>query len=266
MNRLFFLLIFLGVASALLGQTQDDKLPQIVELKDGSRLLGTILEDNDYAVTIAILTGDTLEIGYKYISAVGPVGDSRVLRRGAAGATTLPDKAFIDDELIKIISSGFTFGEGATGGYILSFHLIKMLNDRIGIGGGLSFNTHQRFIGFNRLDMSHLPVHLSSRYILTESKSLKPYVHLDLGYGFGISTDRFDFNSQYSFNSGAYGQVQLGTTIANRKNYNMQLSLNLVYQKTSGIINGFDFNFDTPFESVFDLTLVRPGFTIGVVF
>ena len=250
----------------LFGQSQEEKPPQIVELKDGSRLLGTILEDNDYAVTIAILTGDTLEIGYKYISSVGPIDDSRVVRRGAAAKPIIPPKTFIDKDLIKVISVGFTFGDGGSGGLLASFDVIKMLNDRIGVGGGVAFNTHQRFVGFNRIDMSHLPVHVSSRYVFKESKTIKPFVQLDLGYGFGIATERFDFDATYNFNSGVYGQFQLGTTIANRQNYNMQLSLNLLYQRTGGTINGFDFNFGNRFESDFDLDLIRPGFTLAVVF
>jgi len=264
--RLFVILLFAATTSALLGQTQEDQPPQIVELKDGSRLLGTVIEDNDYAITITILTGDTLEIGYKYISKVGPIDDYRVVRRGAVDKPKIPSKTFIDKDLLKVLSVGFSFGDGGDGGLIASFDVIKMLNDRLGFGGGLSFVTHQRFIGFTRVDMSYLPLHATSRYILAESKSMKPFVQLDLGYGIGIETDRFDFNSEYNFNSGLYGQFQLGATIANRQDYNIQLSLNLVYQKTSGTIRGFDFNFNDQFESNFDLTLIRPGFTVAVVF
>lgn len=265
--KTFLVLLFSATTIALLGQSQENPPPQIVELKDGSRLLGTILEDNDYAVTITILTGDTLEIGYKYISAVGPVDDSRVVRRNtAATKPIIPPKTFVDKDLIKVISVGFTFGDGGSGGFLASFDVIKMLNDRLGVGGGISYNTHQRFIGFERIDMSILPLHASSRYVFKESKTLKPFLQLDLGYGVGLDTERFGFSSEYDFNGGVYGQLQFGTTLANRQNYNIQLSLNLLYQTVSGNIRGFDFNFGDPFESNFDLDLIRPGFTIAVVF
>ena len=130
--KTFLVLLFSATTMALLGQSQENPPPQIVELKDGSRLLGTILEDNDYAVTITILTGDTLEIGYKYISAVGPVDDSRVVRRNTATKPIIPPKTFVDKDLIKVISVGFTFGDGGSGGLLASFDVIKMLNDRLG--------------------------------------------------------------------------------------------------------------------------------------
>ena len=286
-TAILFLLLSIA-ASSLFGQSRQDSPPQIVELKDGSRLLGTILEDNDYAVTIAIITGDTLEIGYKYISAVGPIDDSRVVRRGENGGivqrgdnnsviergdTTKPGlyvKDFVDSDMLKVISAGISFGDESGGGFIGSFHLIKKLNPKLGVGGGLSFNTYTRFIlndvSTTLLDMSFLPVYVSSRYVIGESITFKPFLQLDLGYGFGIATDRFDFNSDFSFNGGAYGQLHLGTTIANYRNYNMQLSLNLLYQGTSGNISGFDFNFNNQFQSSFDLNLIRPGFTLGIVF
>jgi len=264
--KTFLFLLFSATTLTLLGQSQQDQTPRIVELKDGSRLLGTIIEDNDYAVTIAILTGDTLEIGYKYISAVGPLDDSRVARRGAVTKPIIPPKTFIDKDLIKVISVGFTFGDEGSGGFLASFDVIKMLNDRFGVGGGFSYTTHRRFIGFERIDLSILPLHASLRYVFKESKTLKPFVQLDLGYGIGIDTERFDFNSEYDFNGGIYSQLHFGTTLANRQNYNMQLSLNLLYQNTSGNIRGFDFNLREPFESNFDLDLIRPGFTIAVVF
>lgn len=267
--------------SALLGQTQEDIPPQIVELKDGGRLLGSILEDNEYAVTIVILTGDTLEIGYKYISAVGPLDDSRVrrvvgnrrsvARGGDTAKSELYDKEFVSNDIIKIISVGITSGEGGAGAGLLgSLDLIKMLNAKLGIGGGLAFNRHQRFIindvTFNRIDLRFLPVYVSSRYVIAESMTFKPFAQLDVGYGFGIATDRFGFDSEYNFNGGPYGQLHVGTTIANRRKYNMQLSLNLLYQRTSGNITGFDFNFGNPFESDFNLSIIRPGFTVGIVF
>ena len=109
-------------------------------------------------------------------------------------------------------------------------------------------------------------MYVSSRYVIGESRTFRPFAQLDLGYGFGIATRRFDFDSVYNFNGRVYCQLHLGTTISNYRNYNLQLSLNLLYQGTSGNISGFDFNFDNAFESDFDLNFIRPGVTLGIVF
>ena len=261
-------LLFSLVVSFCFGQVQEDKPPQIIELKDGGRLLGTVIEDTDYAVTITILTGDTLIIGYKYISAVGSVDDYRVRPVGAKTVKKQQKpKSFIEKDLIKSLSIGASFqGEGGSGGFIGAADVIKMTNSRLGVGGGVSYTTHQKFFGFNSVNMSHLPVYVSSRYVFSGAKTLKPFVQLDLGYGLGINTSRFDFNGDYRFEGGAYSRIQFGTSIANRLSYNMTLSFSLLYQKTGGNIRGIDFVFGDPFESVFDLTIIRPGLSFGMAF
>jgi len=40
---------------------------KVVHLKDGTILKGEIIEDTDYKIKLVIGTGDTLDVGYKFI-------------------------------------------------------------------------------------------------------------------------------------------------------------------------------------------------------
>lgn len=264
--RILFLLSLL--ASTVLGlkaQEDTEARPQIVELKDGSRLLGTIISDTDYAVQLVILTGDTLEIGYKYISSVGDTEDLRIRR--VSSKRVRPPKKHISKSLVTELSIGGSLqGDDGAAGLIVNASITKMLNDKVGVGVGAGYMTYSKFVSFYPISSGFVPIYVSSKYVLSETNDIKPFVQLAAGYGVGINKQRFEFQSQYFTENGLFGQMQVGTSISNRGNYNLTVALNLNVQSTKGNLSGLDWNSNLPFSSSFELVMIRPGFSIGLMF
>ena len=257
--------LFLNALSDILSQEDSKPLPQIVELKDGSKLLGTLISDTDYAIQMVILTGDTIEIGYKYISSVGAKKDSRI-QRVLPRKIKLPIKHVSKTFITNISIGGSSQGNDEDAGLIVNTSLMKMLNDKVGIGIGTGYMTYNKPVSFYDINTGFVPIYATTRYVLPQNTDSKPFVQLAAGYAIGINRQRFDFQSEYITENGLFGQAQLGITIANRRSYNLSIALSLNIQKTKGVLSGLDWNTNQPFSSSFDLVMVRPGLSIGVLF
>ena len=92
------------------------------------------------------------------------------------------------------------------------------------------------------------------------------FVQCSIGHGFGVKTNRPRFQYEYGFSNGVYGQLQFGTTFSSRAKYNILVAINLDTQKLRGELSGLDWNTNLPFVSDFDLSLIRPGISVGFIF
>ena len=264
-RALLTFIVLIGAWLSLNAQVNESIRPQIIELKDGSRLLGTVISNRDYSVSLVLLTGDTLDIGYKYIESVGDTDDSRV-RRVSSKKVRFP-KRHISKSIINSLSIGGTVqGDEGAAGLNINTQVMKMLNDKFGLGIGSGYMTYNKVVSFYPINSSYVPIYGAAKYIVSETNDTKPYIQLAAGYGIGINKQRFEFQSEYSTENGLFGQVQLGTSISVRGKYNLVVSLKLNVQSTKGNLSGLDWNANLPFSSSFDLVMIRPGFSMGIMF
>ncbi len=146
-RALLTLIVLIGAWLNLNAQVSEFIRQQIIEHKDGSRLLGTVISNTDYSVSLVLLTGDTLDIGFKYIESVGDTDDSRVYRVSFK-KVRLPKKHISKNIINSLSIGGSVQGDEGAAGLNINTQVMKMLNDKFGLGIGSGYMTYNKVISF----------------------------------------------------------------------------------------------------------------------
>jgi hypothetical protein len=231
-------------------------------LKDGSILIGQLISDDDYAVEIVLISGDTVKIGYKHIESIG----QQVVKTKSHNRRTKFEKehnysgTFVHAEL-----GGIWSGQEDNGGAQLYLSVGQRLSRNWNLGGGIGYVLLPKTFRFIWLEPTFVPIYGYSRYYFSD-KVFRLYTSGKLGYG--ISTNHhpsFQFNTSNDYGGGLFGQLGIGLHIANRKKIKAMIELNGTFQHTSGHYEALDFN-GLPVSSDYNIHFLRPGLTVGIEF
>lgn len=263
---LFVLFWFLGIALDLKGQADSIKVDKTVYLKDGSVLKGEIIEDNDFAVTLVIFSGDTLVIGYKHINSVGAdllETNQRYIRKPRKPQFHKTEGLFVT------ISSGIILSQDEPTAQ-LSVIGGKRINENLLLGAGVGVFDYTKVLSNYYMYNSYAALTGYGRYYFNTDKT-KYYTALRLGYGLSLDLgEEFPNDQNNHYDGGVTGQVSLGVHFASRRKWRFLVEANLGYQKTSGRINTFDWNqpnwTNFPITIEYDITFIRPGISVGIEF
>ncbi len=234
--------------------------PRIVELKDGSRLLGRVISETEYAIELVIATGDTLDISYKYISQVGTNNDIRIRKI----KKKLPN-VHLEKLTIYKISLGPTFSDDGETGFIASAEAYRRVSSRLLIGGGVGYSKLVLPVNGYFLSMNYVPLYAVFQLNLSNAK-IRPYIQSNVGYGIGLENSSFLFQASNTYESGLFGQLSIGVDIANSKSYKANVAFTTLIQRTNGLLEGLDWNTNLPFTSNYESTIIRPGIIVGISF
>lgn len=262
-------LLFLALISSILcstayGQVEiaEPSAKTRVYLKDGSILVGQLLSDDDYAVEMILISGDTVRIGYKYIESVGSREAAPITkyRNPKIGKEHNYGGTFIYAE----IGGSWSDNEDNGGG---QFFLTagQRISRKLNLGGGIGYVILPKTFRFIWLEPTFVPLYGYSRYYFNE-KVFRIYSSAKLGYGISTNRDPFlQFNTVNNYGGGLFGQIGVGVHIANRKKIKALIELNGTYQHTSGHYEALDFN-GLPVSSDYNIHFLRPGLTVGIEF
>ena len=183
----------------------DPQLIDVVWLKDGSRLSGSILTwEYDRGLELKLASGTIMTIPKKDISHV-----FQQVQRGTEDSLKPLHKvriekpyAFKEHGLYHTVS--LSFHTSAYGGTGLQYSIGHRFNNRLGVGAGIGYETNDVNTGRN-----FIPVFAEFRGFLKQTKST-PYYGFKMGYGFAVqNNDEFNFSPEEG-KGGIYVNPEIG--------------------------------------------------------
>ncbi len=253
--RYFSVLIALLLGHLVNGQ--EDKKEEVY-LKDGSVLVGHILEDTDYAIKILLGSGDTLDIGYKYVESIG------VKERRKSSFIELAPRFHKEQGILFQLSLNSIYSDVETGSEV-ALNVAKRFGPRINVGGGVAYTTWANYVNWIYVRSNYIPVYAYGRYYFND-KLVRLFTSAKLGYGLALNNNNFFFQGTHDLNGGMFSQASLGIHIANRRKVRVLIALTGNYQRATGRLEGIDWNTNLPFVSDYRAHYIRPGLSIGVEF
>lgn len=229
----FIFLISLLVCAPSFGQVEEQKVVDIVWLKDGSKLTGTIMKwELERGMEFKLLTGAEIMIPKKDIHKV-----MQDIDQGDSSGDGQPKHSFVravrpyafKEKGWYQNSSGFvniSFYSGAGIHHAMGYRF----NRKLGIGMGLGIESNDFSTTRNIV-----PVYAEARGFLLPKK-ITPYYALKLGYGFALK-DESRFVTDAS--GGLYVSPEIGVRFGGEISYYLGLEYKL--QNASFTSDGFDF-------------------------
>lgn len=226
-SYLSYSVVFLLLSITCFGQ-EEEKTTRKLELKDGSVLVGEVIEDNDFHVKIVIETGDTLTVGYKNIG-----------RQGKSRSQKKAERTYPDNNYFFNIGLYGQLGESSSSE--VAAHVGKRMNSRLNLGLNFTYLERSDFITNLFVRQNLLNIGAYTRYYLTDKKP-KIFVDGTLGYGFDLSQNNGDFFpiSEGEQKGGIMGRATVGIHLASRKKLTWLINFGVEINKVSGDVSGFD--------------------------
>ena len=210
LHKTLLIVLFLAplVTFGQVDSTEGKQVYDVVILKDGSRLTGTILKwELSRGMEFKLVTGTTMIISRSEIDKVHQAvdGDTAFTPPAVTSSTyhrgprePLP-YAFKEKGLYHTFSCFFNISD--PGGVGLSYSIGHRLNRMLGLGGGFGIETNDFF---NNRDQ--IPLFVEARGFLKAEK-ITPYYAMKLGYAFPMTSD---FTNNISAKGGIYVSPELG--------------------------------------------------------
>ena len=156
--------------------SKDFEVNTSLSLKDGSQLLGQLIEEDKRSVTLMLSTGDTLDIGFGYIKKYRTANERmRLFKKGKFQYKSGDYFNF------SIAGTSSPWHGGASHTHVA---LARRFTEQSSLGFGLGLDTYSAGIAWE--SYSFLAAYLYGRRYLNRNrdKRTKPYVATRLGYGF----------------------------------------------------------------------------------
>lgn len=226
----------------------------VVNLADGSILVGKIIEDTDYLVRIIIETGDTLTIGYKKI-----VQSQNKNRREKFKV----ERTFIEGGYFAYLAiRSYLQSRSSTEVAVV---LGKRISNQWNLGIALNYHEKEDFIEFSFINPGILNLGLYGRYNVYNGYP-KIFIDGEAGYGFVVSGSGRSFDLfERNINGGAQGSLSAGVHFAGRKSVRWLVNAGVKYNDTNGNLHSFDqFNGEVFID--YTKKYLSPYFGVGIEF
>ncbi len=217
-----FGVILSGTFNCCYAQKMNQETEDVIYLKDGSILRGTLLEEGrDDQLKIELMGGSVFVIHPSEIDSV-TLEPAKFIRKSFKENKKLLPITFREKGIYHIFDLGFGFGEGRYGegfnanlSYILEYHVNQYLNTGIGIGIDSYY------------DGSLFPLFLDVRGDVVQKK-ISPYYQASVGWAFlgaGIWPTQV-------FDGGLHYQLGLGIKINTRRKHEWYIGMEFKSQNT----------------------------------
>ena len=223
-----------------------------VELKDGSLLKGTIIEDTDYHIKLVIETGDTLTIGYKNIAGI----NQNRMRSNRPKATHDYDGLFVGVGFNQYIHNDAPFGFSLTVG--------KRLSKKTSVGVEARWRRHDEFVGaiYVTPDYGYLGAYMR-QYLL--EKRQRFFADATLGYTIGTNSGTECCTIRSDYKGGVQAALGGGVQFATTSPLSLIVKGGVTYSHTSGEIASIDIP-DQTFISTYSKKYLIPYVGVGIEF
>lgn len=230
MKTIFVLFFSLLISQSIIAQTAS--APQIVLLKDGSLLKGTVLEENESGtLKIVLKSGDEIELPYALVESIKKNKNQEIVFSNGSKAMT---KGFY--QLVQFgMLPGYSNEEqdqllwGLTGKYAMGYRFHHLL----AVGAGVGVDYYNQFM---------LPVFVDVRGFLFK-KAVSPYYSLNVGYGSPLQ-----FRENWiTKKGGAMVNPAIGLRVARAKHV---FNMNVGYQVQQMIASSSDWGGGTTTDKI----------------
>lgn len=231
---IFVCICALMTSRSLTAQTDDNKVVDVVWLKDGSKLTGTILKwELERGMEFRLLTGAEIIIPKKDIHRVMQdvhMANENGLLNTEYNSVRAPKPYAFKETGWYQNTSGF-FNLSFNGGAGIHHAMGYRFNRMLGVGIGLGVETHD----FSTI-RNIVPIYTEARGFLLKQK-ISPYYAIKIGYGFALKDESrgttkasggFHFSPEFGVRFGA-GDVSY------------YLGIEYKIQNATYTTNGFDF-------------------------
>lgn len=252
-----FLTAFIFFSVSIGVHSQDSNKKTKVHLKDGSILIGEIIEDTDRYVKIVTATLDTIEIGYKQILSVGDVPK--------------PQKKYKEKPTFIPKVSGFfanaSFGstdqdKGENGDFRATVILGKRINERFNLGFefGIQEQVFSSVIAYAKSRFLILGV--NGKHFFSEQQH-RWFADGSLGYGIALERQHL-FEQIHIYKGGINSQLSFGRQWSVSNTIGLFFKAGVGYQHATGdIFQIWDIN---PVEITYRKEYLYPLILIGLEF
>lgn len=251
---LFCLILLLAFSEGVLSQGADKQTK--VHLKDGSILIGEIVEDTDYYIKLATTSFDTIEIGYKFILGFDDDIKYQKIRNVKTPIVIKEDGLFLTASLGLIEQRGGDFD-----GVRASVTAGKRMTKRLNLGLEIGRQNHVFISNVAYGESSFFTVGLYGKYFLS-TKPNRWFIDASVGYGLPLTEDDF-FEFSHSYNGGTNAQFNAGRQWSLNNKFSLFFSGGLGYQHVTGDIFT---NWNGPVSTSYRKEFLYPTFSIGVEF
>ena len=248
----FLIIIIISTSGSILSQGTE-KISK-VHLKDGSTLVGVIIENNDFLVRLATQSMDTLELGHKLIAGIGEKVNIRKFK-------ALPIKIKDTGIFIAATLGLFEEGRGNFEGFRASLTIGKRLNNRLNLGFEVGSQGHTFTSNFAWGDSRFITTGAFVKYFLN-TKSNRWFIDGGLGYGFGLEGEDF-FDYSHDYNGGINSHLNFGRQWSLSKTTSIFFKAGIGYQHVTGDIFT---NWNGPVETFYRKEFIYPSLLIGLEF
>ncbi len=249
-----FLLAVIAIAISAPAIAQESKEISKIHLKDGSTLVGVIIEDNNYFIKLSTATMDTLEIGYKLILGIGEKVNVQKYR---ANPIKIKDKGIFATASIGLLEEG----RGNFDEIRLGLVVGKRLNDRLNLGIEIGMQGHTFTSNFAWGDSDFITAGLYAKYFLS-TKSNRWFFDGTIGYGFAQAGESFQ-DYAHDYNGGVNTAFNIGRQWGLSNTVGLFFKLGVGYQHVTGeIFTNWNGAVTTSYRKEF----IYPSFLIGVEF
>ena len=228
-----------------------------VHLKDGSILVGEIIEDTDYYIRLVTSSLDTMEIGYKHILGLG--NEFQTNRKYKVKPPfILKDSGFFANASVGATDQN----QGESGGFRASLVVGKRMSNRLNLGIEIGQSNHIFSSSVAYAESSFLILGFNAKHFFA-AKRHRWFVDGSMGYG--ISTGRENFFQQFhEYSGGVNSQVSIGRQWSLSNTMGLFFKAGVGYQHATGdIIQTWDSN---PVAVSYRKEYLYPSFLIGIEF
>lgn len=203
--------IFLGAATFISAQAQTDSTSRpamydVVVLKGGSRLTGTILKwELERGMEFKLATGAVMQIPRAEIDEV--FQDIMLNSSYYSGLQRRQSRpyAFREHGLYQSFSAFLNFSD--PGGAGLHYSIGHRFTRMLGVGGGIGIESNDFWN-----DRDQVPVFVEARGFFLKEK-ISPYYAVKIGYGFAL---KHDFSDEIEAKGGMYFSPEIGVRFGSR--------------------------------------------------
>ena len=234
--------------------SQDSETKSKIHLKDGSTLIGVIIEDNDYFIRLATQSMDTIDIGHKLILGIGKEINDKKRR---INPIKIKDKGVFATMTIGLLQEG----RGNFDGIRLGLVIGKSLNNRLNIGIDIGKQGHTFTSNFAWGESDFITAGIHGKYFLN-TKPNRWFIDASTGYGFAQEGESFE-NYSHDYNGGINARINVGRQWSLSNTTSLLFKFGLGYQHVTGdIMTNWNGEVMTSYRKEF----IYPSFLIGLEF
>lgn len=241
-KRFLLFTLFLTFNLTTFAQTVEQPT-DIVYLKDGSFLKGTVVTETPFALELKLSDGSTINLSKGNIKQINKLSKNQILFNNGSTVKSKGNYQIVSMALLvgqDINNNGFKSGAS-----VLHYVHGHQFNPYFAIGGG---------VGVDIYNDLYLPLYLDVRGYLTQ-KATSPYYALNVGYALPlVFEDKADFFSR-KVTGGLMFNPSLGIRFAsqNRANYLLEIGYRVQYST-------IEYSFDDSVEDwIFQRIAIKGG-------